>query len=186
MNYFNQVVISGLVHHLKSGSKSHDYFAFSVRHEAGGRKDFLNARAFDPALQEKLKSLQENSPVRVKGVLHSSIGSGELYLAVQELDSESVSPELENSVKLSGDMHVIKAQTEGETGLGKYTRFAVKQESQGTDGRVRRDFLVVRVYDEAMRNSLADKADGQPISVEGTLRSSRGSGVNYVLCSKLD
>lgn len=83
-------------------------------------------------------------------------------------------------------MHVIKAQTEGETGLGKYTRFAVKQESQGTEGRVRRDFLVVRVYDEAMRNSLADKTDGQPISVEGTLRSSRGSGVNYVLCSKLD
>ncbi|MBQ4470130.1 MAG: hypothetical protein II917_08340 [Synergistaceae bacterium] len=186
MNYFNQVIVSGLLHHLKSGTKNHDYFAFSVRHEEDGRKDFLNARAFDPALQEKLKSLQENSPIRVKGVLHSSIGSGELYLAVQELDSETDSGELENSVKLSGDMHVIKAQTEGETGLGKYTRFAVKQETQGTEGRVRRDFLVVRVYDETMRNSLADKADGQPITVEGTLRSSRGSGVNYVLCTKLD
>lgn len=182
MNYSNQVTLSGLIHHLK-GSKKHDYFAFSIRHEEQGRRDFLNARAFEPSLQEKLRNLPEDSPVRITGVLHSSIGSGELYLAVQEC--ETVTGELENSVKLSGAMHVIKAQTEGETGLGRYTRFAVKQESTSSDGRSRRDFLVVRVYDEAVKLALAQKQDGDPVTVEGTLRSSRGSGVNYVLCSKL-
>ena len=190
MNYLNEVTLSGLLHHL-SRKKDHNYFAFSVRHEnkwTDGtiRKDFLSARAFDPDLQEKLKTLDENAPIRVKGVLHSSIGSGELYLAVQEVEALNELGTLENLVKLSGDTHVIKAQSEGETGTGKYIRFAVKQESQSSDGRTRRDFLVVRVYDEALREALSHKSDGEPVSVEGTLRSSRGSGVNYVRCSKLD
>ena len=190
MNYLNEVTLSGLLHHL-SRKKDHNYFAFSIRHEnkwTDGtiRKDFLSARAFDPDLQEKLKTLDENAPIRVKGVLHSSIGSGELYLAVQEVEALNELGTLENLVKLSGDTHVIKAQSEGETGTGKYIRFAVKQESQESDGRSRRDFLVVRVYDEALREALSHKSDGEPVSVEGTLRSSRGSGVNYVRCSKLD
>ncbi|MBQ6773533.1 MAG: hypothetical protein IJP48_05635 [Synergistaceae bacterium] len=194
MNYLNEVTLSGLLHHLNR-KKDHNYFAFSVRHEntwtdGTTRKDFLSARAFEPELQEKLKALEENAPIRVKGVLHSSIGSGELYLAVQEVEalneSESESGTLENSVKLSGGMHVIKAKSEGENGTGRYIRFAVKQESQSSDGRSRRDFLVVRVYDDALKESLSHKTDGEPVSVEGTLRSSKGSGVNYVRCTKLD
>ena len=92
----------------------------------------------------------------------------------------------ENKVRLSGMLHLIKAQSEGETGTGKYVRFAVRQDTTGADGSTRRDFLVVRVYDQALRDILAAKKDGDPVTVEGTLRSSRGSGVNYVRCSSLE
>ena len=190
MNYVNHVTVSGLLHHL-SRRKEHNYFAFSIRHEniwtdGTTRKDFLTARAFTPELQDMLAGLDENTPIRVKGDLRSSKGSGELYLAVTELEALKESGTLENSVELSGHVHVVKAQAEGETGTGKYIRFAVRQENQELDGHPRRDFLVVRVYDEALREILSGKNDGDPVKVLGTLRSSRGSGVNYVRCIKIE
>ena len=187
MNYINTAVITGLVHHL-SQKKGSEYFPFSVRHEniwtdGTTRKDFLNARAFPANTQELLKSLPENSPIRVKGVLRSSKGSGELYLAVLEAEALDALPaQPENSVELSGNVHLVKAQAEGETGTGKYVRFAVRQENQQTG----RDFIVVRVYDEEQRNILASLNDGESVNVHGTLRSSRGSGVNYVRCVKIN
>lgn len=189
MNYVNTVTVSGLIHHLNQ-KKEHKYFPFSIRHEniwtdGTTRKDFLNARAFPEDVQEKLKSLDENTPILVKGVLRSSKGSGELYLAVLEAEVLNEPGNLVNTVTLSGDVHVIKAQNEGETGTGKYTRFAVRQE----DPERGRDFIVVRVYDkdnENMREVLATKNDNDPVKVEGTLRSSRGSGVNYVRCVKIE
>ena len=54
------------------------------------------------------------------------------------------------------------------------------------DGSPRKDFLVVRVYDQALRDVLSGKKDGDPVAVEGTLRSSRGSGVNYARCSAIE
>lgn len=187
----NSVVVSGLLHFLNR-KKEHNYFPFAVRHEnlwADGttRKDFLSARAFPEDVQEKLKDLSENTPIEVKGVLRSSRGSGELYLAALELEAlpEAKSDSLENHVDLSGQLHLIKAQSEGETGTGKYTRFAVRQENKEFSGAPRRDFLVVRVYDPELREVLAGKHDGDPVEVEGTLRSSRGSGVNYIRCSKI-
>ena len=190
MNYVNEVTLSGLLHHLNR-KKEHKYFPFSIRHEnlwtdGTTRKDFLSARAFPAEVQETLSSLDENTPVRVKGVLHTSKGSGELYLAVLEVEVLNELGTLENSVDLSGYVHVIKAQAEGETGTGKYIRFAVRQETQEQDGHTMRDFLVVRVYDEGLRDILAGKNDGDPVKVQGTLRSSRGSGVNYVRCSKIE
>lgn len=190
MNYDNTVTLSGLLHHI-SRKKDNNYFPFSIRHEnlwSDGtlRRDFLNARAFSLALQGKLKALDENAPIRITGELRSSNGSGELYLAVLNVEVLPEIMTLENSVKLSGFVHVIKAQAEGETGTGKYVRFAVRQEKQDFDGRARRDFIVVRVYDEAMREILAGKNDNDPVKVEGTLRSSRGSGVNYVRCIKIE
>lgn len=190
MNYENIVTLSGLLHHL-SRKKDNNYFPFSIRHEnlwSDGtiRRDFLNARAFSPELQDKLKALDENSPLRVNGELRSSKGSGELYLAVINVEALPEIWTLENSVKLAGFVHVIKAQAEGETGTGKYVRFAVRQEKLDFDGHARRDFIVVRVYDEAMREILAAKNDNDPVKVEGTLRSSRGSGVNYVRCVKIE
>ena len=182
MNYENLVTISGLLHHL-SRKKDDKHFAFSIRHEnlfnGATRKDFLNARAFPAEVQEKLKPLDENTPIKVKGSLRTSTGSGELYLAVSEVEIlEKL--ELENSVKLVGDVHQVKAKAEGETGSGKYTRFAVRQEINS-----KRDFIVVRVYDddegnENLNEVLTKKNDGDPVEVEGTLRSSKGSGVNYV------
>ena len=182
----NSVTISGLLHFIGT-KKGHKYFPFSIRHEnpwpdGTVRRDFLTVRAFPEEIQEKLKSLQEGAPVRVKGVLRSSRGSGELYLAALSL--ESVEPlTLENTVRLAGHVHLVKAQAEGETGTGKYVRFAVRQDNQELDGSPRRDFLVVRVYDQGLRDAVAAKQDGDPVTVEGTLRSSRGSGVNYVRCT---
>ncbi|MBQ7262205.1 MAG: DNA-binding protein [Synergistaceae bacterium] len=92
----------------------------------------------------------------------------------------------ENRVRLSGVVHFIKAQAEGETGTGKYVRFAVRQDNQELDESPRRDFLEVRVYDLELREALGSKKDGDPVVVEGTLRSSRGSGVNYVRCSAIE
>ena len=185
MNYVNSVKISGLLHHL-TRKKDDKHFAFSIRHEnlwtdGTTRKDFLSARAFSDDVCEKLKSLDENTPILIEGVLRSSKGSGELYLAAEKAEILPELKELENLVKLSGYVHVIKAQSEGETGTGKYTRFAVRQEN--SNGK---DFIVVRVYDEDLRKILAAKNSDDPVEVEGTLRSSRGSGVNYVRCSKLD
>lgn len=185
MNFSNTVTVSGLIHHLSK--KKESYFPFSIRHEnlwtdGTTRKDFLSARAFSKDLQEKLSSLAENTPVKITGVLRSSKGSGEMFIDVTEAETLNELGQLVNTVTLSGAVHVIKAQNEGETGTGKYTRFAVRQE----DPEKGRDFIVVRVYDEEMRKILAGKIDNDPVNVEGTLRSSRGSGVNYVRCGKIE
>lgn len=190
MNYLNTVTLSGLMHHL-SRKKNHAYFPFSIRHEnlwtdGTTRRDFLNARAFSQELQDKLSALDENTPVKVTGSLRSSKGSGELYLAVLDVEVLPEIKTLENSVKLSGEVHTIKAKAEGVTGTGKYIRFAVRQEVQDFDGHARKDFIVVRVYDEALQKILTGKNDNDPVQVEGTLRSSRGSGVNYVRCTKIE
>ena len=190
MNHVNTVTLTGLVHHL-ARKKDSKYFPFSVRHEntwADGttRKDFLNARAFPADVQEKLASLPENTPVRVSGELRTSKGSGELYLAVLEAEAlDSLPAQPENSVQLSGNVHFVKAQAEGETGTGKYIRFAVRQETHDSQGHTQRDFLVVRVYDEEQRKILGTLNDGDSVNVDGTMRSSRGSGVNYVRCVKI-
>jgi hypothetical protein len=92
--------------------------------------------------------------------------------------------EWENSVKIAGKVHFLKGQAEGETGTGKYVQFAVRQDSEW-EGGTRKDFLIVRVYDESLRAQLAGKQEGDDIAVEGTLRSSRGSGVNYVRCRSI-
>ncbi|RRD65046.1 DNA-binding protein [Fretibacterium sp. OH1220_COT-178] len=91
----------------------------------------------------------------------------------------------ENSVRISGQVHLLKGQAEGETATGKYVQFAVRQDNQDPDGSPRRDFLVVRVYDSELREVLSRKQTGDPVTVEGTLRSSRGSGVNYIRCTSI-
>ena len=91
----------------------------------------------------------------------------------------------ENSVRVSGQVHLLKGQTEGESGAGKYVQFAVRQDNQDPDGSPRRDFLLVRVYDSELREALGKKQSGDPVTVEGTLRSSRGSGVNYIRCASI-
>ncbi|MBR0151345.1 MAG: OB-fold nucleic acid binding domain-containing protein, partial [Synergistaceae bacterium] len=119
MNFTNSVTLSGLIHHL-SRKKEQSYFPFSVRQDTTldgtPRKDFLNARAFPKDLQDKLKSLAENTPVLVHGILRSSKGSGELFLDVTEAEALGELTHPENTVTLSGATHVIKAQNEGVTG----------------------------------------------------------------------
>lgn len=86
----NSVVVSGLLH-FTSRKKEHKYLPFSIRHEGlwtDGtiRKDFLSVRAFPEEIQEKLKGMEEGTPIRVEGVLRSSRGSGELYLAASSVE----------------------------------------------------------------------------------------------------
>ncbi|MDR1732472.1 MAG: DNA-binding protein [Synergistaceae bacterium] len=92
----------------------------------------------------------------------------------------------ENSVRISGKVHFLRGQSEGESGTGKYVQFAIRQEHASEDGTTRRDFLIVRVYDESLRKLLLAKQEDDEVIVEGTLRSSRGSGVNYVRCASIE
>ncbi|MDR1873940.1 MAG: DNA-binding protein [Synergistaceae bacterium] len=90
MQVNNAVTVSGLLHHIRTDRKSDKYFPFSIKQETpwndgSTRKDFLISRAFQPALQEELKALPEGTPLRVLGFLQSSLGSGEMYIHVEEI-----------------------------------------------------------------------------------------------------
>jgi hypothetical protein len=96
MQVDNSVTISGLLHHIKSvkkdGVKKDDkYFLFSVKQETpwsdgSTRRDFLISRAFLPEIQERVQALPEGTPLKVTGSLHSSLGSGELYIYAQGVE----------------------------------------------------------------------------------------------------
>ncbi len=91
MRVDNKVTVSGLLHHIRTDKKSDKYFLFSVKQETPWndgttRKDFLVSRAFIPSIQEELKILPEGTPLKVHGVLQSSLGSGEMYVNVQEVE----------------------------------------------------------------------------------------------------
>ena len=93
MQVDNTVTISGLLHHIKSDKKNDKYFSFSIKQETPWsdgtiRKDFLISRAFAPDLQEHVKALPEGTPLTVRGALQSSLGSGEMYVYVQEVQAE--------------------------------------------------------------------------------------------------
>jgi hypothetical protein len=92
MRVDNIVTVSGLLHHIRSEKKSDKYFPFSVKqetpwHDGTTRKDFLVSRAFIPDLQEQVKNLPEGTPLKVQGTLHSSLGSGEMYIYAQEVET---------------------------------------------------------------------------------------------------
>ncbi|QTX33605.1 DNA-binding protein [Aminithiophilus ramosus] len=91
----NSARVSGSLHHVRGeavrDSRMGEYTSFSVRQERsleGGtiRRDFIMARVFDGALQEKVRSLLEGTTVRVEGEIRSSLGSGEIYLLAQRIE----------------------------------------------------------------------------------------------------
>ncbi|MDR1649013.1 MAG: DNA-binding protein [Synergistaceae bacterium] len=91
MQVDNSVTISGLLHHIKSGKKSGKYLLFSIKQETPWgdgttRRDFLVSRAFLPEIQDRIQSLPEGTPLKVTGSLHSSLGSGELYIYVEGVE----------------------------------------------------------------------------------------------------
>lgn len=74
-----------------SPGKQKKYLHFSVRQDTqktdgSVRKDFLLARVYDPKLQESFKELEEGAKVLVRGDVRSSLGSGEMYINVQEIE----------------------------------------------------------------------------------------------------
>jgi len=87
----NLVMVSGVLHHSKSGNKSDKYFLFSVKQETPWfdgsiRKDFLVSRAFIPELQAQIKGLPDKTPIKLTGSLQSSKGSGEMYIYASEVE----------------------------------------------------------------------------------------------------
>ena len=87
----NSVTVSGLLHHIRSEKKSEKYFLFSIKQEAPWsdgtvRKDFLVSRAFIHDVQEQVKALAEGTPLKVLGLLQSSLGSGEMYIYAREVE----------------------------------------------------------------------------------------------------
>jgi hypothetical protein len=88
----NIVTVSGLLHHIRSEKKNDKYFLFSIKQETPWydgttRKDFLVSRAFIPTVRETVRSLPEGTPLKVQGSLHSSLGSGEMYIYAQEVET---------------------------------------------------------------------------------------------------
>ena len=88
----NAVTVSGLLHHIRSEKKSDKYFLFSIKQETPWndgtiRKDFLVSRAFIPDVKEKVKALPEGTPLKVLGSLQTSLGSGEMYIYAQEVET---------------------------------------------------------------------------------------------------
>ena len=96
MQVDNSVTISGLLHHIKSGKKERGkkdckYFLFSVKQETPWsdgttRRDFLVSRAFLPEIRDRIQALPEGTPLEVTGSLHSSLGSGELYIYARGIE----------------------------------------------------------------------------------------------------
>ena len=91
MQIDNTVTVSGHLHHIRSEKKSEKYFSFSVKQETPQddgviRKDFLVSRAFIPEIREQVKALPEGTPLRVNGILQSSLGSGEMYINAREVE----------------------------------------------------------------------------------------------------
>ena len=88
----NMVAVSGVLHHIRSEKKSDKYFLFSIKQETPWsdgtvRKDFLISRAFSTDVQEQVKSLPEGTPLKVRGSLHSSLGSGDMYICASEVET---------------------------------------------------------------------------------------------------
>ena len=91
MQIDNIVSISGLLHHVRGGERQEKYFPFSVKQETPQddgalRKDFLVSRAFAPDIIEQVKALPDGAPLRVNGILQSSLGSGEMYINAREVE----------------------------------------------------------------------------------------------------
>ena len=91
MQIDNIVTVSGHLHHIRSEKKNGRYFSFSVKQETPQndgtlRRDFLVSRAFVPEIREQVMALPEGTPLRVSGILQSSLGSGEMYINVREVE----------------------------------------------------------------------------------------------------
>lgn len=91
----NSVRVSGTIHHPKGEREGQDkygaYILFSVRQTVLGydgveRPSFLPVRVFGPELKKWLEAKDEGAPVCLSGKLHSSPGSGEMFILAESLE----------------------------------------------------------------------------------------------------
>ncbi len=85
----------------------------------------------------------------------------------------------ENIVTVSGTLHLIRVEASAGKPK-KYMPFSVRQDTPGTDGSVRKDFLLARIYDPRIQEEMKDLKEGVPVRVQGDVRSSLGSGEMYI------
>lgn len=86
----------------------------------------------------------------------------------------------ENAVTVSGTLHLIKNDPSSAGKQKKYIHFSVRQDTPKTDGSVRKDFLLARVYDPTLQDSFKELQEGAEVLVRGDVRSSLGSGEMYI------
>ena len=86
----------------------------------------------------------------------------------------------ENAVTVSGTLHHSHAGASAGKPMKKYIPFSVRQETPALDGSVRKDFLLARIYDPEIQESLKSLQEGVTVRVHGDVRSSLGSGEMYI------
>jgi hypothetical protein len=91
-----------------------------------------------------------------------------------------------NVVRLEGTLHFLKGEQVGENRCGRYFRFSVRHESTDYRGNERHDYILARAYDPELQDRLRQCGEGDRILLEGSVRSSVGSGEMYVLAEKLE
>ena len=91
-----------------------------------------------------------------------------------------------NVVRLEGTLHFLKGEQVGENRCGRYFRFSVRHESKDYRGNERHDYILARAYDPELQDRLRQCGEGDRILLEGSVRSSVGSGEMYVLAEKLE
>lgn len=91
----NNVKVAGLLHlikgHMEDENQLGHYVNFSLRQDTPCedgrvRHDFLKMRAYQPDIQEWVKGQEEGTPIRVEGEAKSSLGSGEMYILVTQIE----------------------------------------------------------------------------------------------------
>jgi hypothetical protein len=92
----------------------------------------------------------------------------------------------ENTVTVSGALHLIHGQMIRESKSGRYVHFSVRQETPANDGGTRRDFLLVRAFDPEIQAWVQEQAEGTTVRVIGAVRSSLGSGEMYIQAVRVE
>lgn len=93
---------------------------------------------------------------------------------------------LQNEVQVTGKVHIIHGEMEKCNSLGDYLRFSIRQDRTEEDGSTRHDFLLVRVYDAGIQDTVKHLEEKQWVRIRGEIRSSLGSGEMYILATVLE
>ena len=92
----------------------------------------------------------------------------------------------ENSVRVTGSIHLPKGDRTGKNKRGIYLHFSLRHASIGYDGIERTSFLPVRVFDPDLQEWLRGKGEDARVCLEGKLHASAGSGKMYILAESLE
>ena len=92
----------------------------------------------------------------------------------------------ENTVRVTGSIHLPKGDRTGKNKRGIYLHFSLRHASVGYDGIERTSFLPVRVFDPDLQEWLRGKGEDAPVCLEGKLHASTGSGKMYILAESLE